>query len=193
MYVREQCLKLLQKSRTPVRPSKSFLTLALALMALSCSDDVTHTYCTKYRVMCGFAVASYPELMAVVNNAGQFGTVRASGGNIIMTSFSSSTSYSMGQNKLQEDFLFGLGGLIIGTNNFVELRAYDLACPNCDHDDRRLTLSDDGSCRCAKCGIEYDMNNDGVILDKGDGTHTHPRGLYRYPVQYDGMTVQVIN
>lgn len=164
---------------------------ALALVALSCSDDVTHTYTTKYRVMCGFAVASYPELMTVVNNAGQFGTVRASGGKIVMVGPSTSTSYTM--DALQEDFLFGLGGLIIGTNNFVELRAYDLACPNCDRADRRLTLSDDGTCRCAKCGIVYDMNNDGVILDKGDGTHSHPRGLYRYPITYDGMNVQVIN
>lgn len=170
---------------------RKWLISLLLLTTLSCSDDVTHTYTTKYRVLCDFMVASYPELMAVVNNAGQFGTVRTSGGKIIMTSPSTSQTYNM--DAVQKDFKFGLGGIILGTNNFVELRAYDLACPNCDRNNRRLTLSDDGTCSCAACGIVYDMNNDGAILDKGNGTHSSPRGLYRYPVTWDGTNVRVIN
>lgn len=171
---------------------KKLLALAVVLVMLSCSDDVTHTYCTKYRVLFGFTVASYPELMAVVNNAGQFGTLRTSNGKIIMTSPSTSNTYTM--DALQKDFKFGLGGIILGTNNFVEMRVYDLACPNCDRNDRRLTLKDDGTCSCAKCGIVYDMNNDGAILDKGNGTHSSPRGLYRYPEPvYNGMYLQVNN
>lgn len=173
------------------RIMKKLLTLMALLATLGCSDDVTHTYTTKYRVLCDFMVASYPELMAVVNNPGQFGTLRQSGGKIVMTGPSSTTSYTM--DALQSEFQFGCGGLIVGTDYYVNLRAYDLACPNCDRNDRRLTLNDDGSCQCAKCGIVYDMNNDGAILDKGNGTHSSPRALYRYPIEWDGTNVRIMN
>lgn len=176
------------------QPMGKFLPLFLSLCSLAssgCSDDVTRTYTTKYRVYCAFLVASYPELMAVVNNPGQFGTLRQSGGKIVMAGPSSTTSYTM--DALQSEFLFGCGGLVVGTDYYVNLRAYDLACPNCDRNDRRLTLNDDGTCQCAKCGIVYDMNNDGAILDRGDGTHSSPRALYRYPITWDGSYVRIIN
>ena len=41
--------------------------------------------------------------------------------------------------------------------------------------------------------IEYDLNYDGVITNRGNGTYSHPRGLYRYPITYDGLRINIIN
>ncbi len=169
------------------------LSLLLTTLLTACSDDVSSTYSTKYQVMAGFVVPSYPELMAVVNNAGQFGYVRQSGSQILMWCQSGSNSYNM--DALSKDFKYGLGGIIIGTQYDLALRVYDLACPNCDRNDRRLTLLSDGTAKCANCGIIYDLNNDGVILDRGNGLHSSPRGLYRYRIIYTEANgrVQVYN
>ena len=127
----------------------------------SCSDDISNIYSHKYRVMCGFQVVSYAELQHVVGNNGQYSSVRLVGDKIEMKSQISTTKYNL--DALSKDFQFGCAGLIIGTTQMGDLRAYDLACPNCDRSDRRLTLRDDGTAICPKCEIEYDLNYDGVI------------------------------
>lgn len=173
------------------RITKALPPLVLLLAAMACSDDVTSTYSTKYRVMCGFQVVSYAELTHVVGNFGQFASIRKSGDEIIMSAASSTTHYPL--DALSKDFRFGLGGIIVGTDRSGNYRAYDLACPNCDRAERRLTLRDDGTAKCARCGIVYDMNNDGVINNAGSGMYNRPRGLYRYPVTYDGMRLNIVN
>ena len=97
--------------------------------------------------------------------------------------------------KVQQYFSFGLGGLIVGTNFNGDNLAYDLACPYCDVASYRLSLADNGYCRCSHCGIQYDMNNYGIIASI-DSTKTYtnkPRGLYRYRITYDGTNVSVYN
>lgn len=180
---------------------KKILILFLLIAATACSDDISSTYSRKNRVICTFQVASYEELFMVMGSFGQFATVRPTGGRIEMGRIArdettgeavlKTQKYPM--DALSKDFQFGLGGLIIGTTQFGEYRAYDLACSNCDRADIRLTLRDDGTVVCSKCKIEYDCNNDGVILDKGNGQHAKPRPLYKYPVTYDGMRVSVVN
>lgn len=161
------------------------------LFAASCSDETTSTYSTKYRVMCGFAIASYAELQTTINNPGQFATIRKSGSKILMQTLTQSHEYNM--DALSAEFQFGLGGLIVGTDSWINLRAYDLACPNCDRNDRRLTLQENGEAKCGKCGIVYDLNNDGVILDKGNGLHDKPRRLYRYRITPTGTHIHISN
>ncbi|MBQ2165654.1 MAG: hypothetical protein II447_02650, partial [Bacteroidaceae bacterium] len=113
------------------------------------------------------------------------------GSQIVMKTLQSETSYNM--DALSKDFRFGLGGLIVGTDTWGNYRAFDLACPNCDRVDFRLTIGENGIVSCGKCGIKYDLNNDGVIFDKGKGTYESPRGLYRYRIAYDGMRVHITN
>jgi hypothetical protein len=169
---------------------KRLLLFLLASIALfGCTDDVTSTYSTKYRVMAGFMVASYPELMAVVNNPGQFGYIRQSGDNIVMHGPASEQRYAM--DALSKDFMFGLGGLIIGTDYYMNLRCYDLACRNCDRVDRRLTLRDDATAVCAHCGVVYNLAQDGRVEDAGNGLHEKPRSLYRYRIAYTEATGRI--
>ena len=167
------------------------LVCMMGFVSTSCSDDITSTYSQKYRVMCGFQVVSYRELINVIGNFGQFATIRQSGDKIVMKTLQSQTSYNL--DALSKDFRFGLGGIIVGTDNWGNYRAFDLACPNCDRNDYRLTLGENGVVTCGKCAIKYDLNNDGVILSKGNGTYESPRGLYRYPITYDGIRVNIIN
>ena len=160
------------------------LASLLAIFMTSCKEDVTSIYSTKYKVRCGFTVVSYPELVNCIDNYGQFTTIRQSGSNIIMKSTASTTSYAM--DAISREFYFGLSGLIVGTPTISSdgsaYRAYDLGCPNCDRASYRLTVNDNGTARCAHCGIIYDLNNDGVILDKGDSDFDKPRVLYRYNI-----------
>ncbi len=171
------------------------LVAVLTILSYSCDDDVSSVYSTKYRVRCGFNVVSYPELINCIDNLGQFTTIRKSGTNILMKSASSSNSYSL--DAISKDFLFGLGGLIIGTpvlpSDNQPYRAYDLSCPNCDRAGYRLDVSDNARATCKHCGIVYDLNRDGMIIDKGESDFDSPRVLYRYRITYDGSMVHVFN
>ena len=170
----------------------SGLLLTACLVLTSCQDVVTRVYSTKYPVRAYFTVASYPELLAVVNNGGQFGTVRQVGDQVKMTSPRSSNEYNL--DAISSTFTYGLGGLIVGTNYSLKLRAYDLACPNCDASSvRRLSLTDDGYARCPSCAMVYNLNDNGSIYSTGKGLYKKPRGLYRYGIEYNGTTVVLSN
>lgn len=169
-------------------------TLSAMQVLFSCSDELTSTYSNKDRVVCSFSVLQYTELFGVIGNYGQFASIRQSGSNIIMQSSSSKTSYSM--DATQKYFSLGLGGLIVGTSYEGEYLAYDLACPNCDRADKRLSISNDGYARCqnSKCHIQYNLNNHGVISEvPEENVHDNPRGLFRYRIAYDGQYVHVYN
>lgn len=172
-----------------------FLMMLTILAAMSCDDEISSAYSTKYRVRCGFTVVSHAELVNCIDNYGSFTTIRQSGSKIIMQSYSSTNSYNL--NAISEEYYFGLGGLIVGTPNLSSdgnpYRAYDLACPNCDRASYRLSVSDNGRAKCGHCGIVYDLNNDGVILERGTSEIQSPRALYRYRITYDGNMVHMYN
>lgn len=173
------------------------LLLVLPLFSLlSCSkDEATSTYSKREYVFCYFSVLQYTELFNVMGNYGQYATLRRHVVNgvtsITMTCDASSTDYTA--DAINKDFGYGLGGLIIGTNNYGEPMCYDLACPICDRAETRLTLNN-GYARCAKCGVSFDMNNYGVIYQTPENAELlKPRGLYRYRINFDGTTVNAYN
>ena len=181
-----------------MRKTVTSILLAVLVMSLySCDDDISSVYSTKYRVRCGFLVVSYPELVNCIDNLGQFTTIRKSGDNIVMKSSAGNSTYSLNFISYSKDFLFGLGGLIIGTpvlpSDNQPYRAYDLSCPNCDRASYRLDVSDNAHATCNHCGIVYDLNRDGMIIDKGESDFESPRVLYRYRITYDGNMVHVFN
>lgn len=165
----------------------------------SCSDDeATSTYSKREYVYCYFQTIQYAELIHVMGNLGQYATVRKKVVDgvtkIQMTSQASTNNYTA--DALTKDFGYGLGGLIVGTNNYGESMCFDLACPICDRADKRLTLysEGDGYAKCSKCGVTFDMNNYGAIYHVPEGSNlTPPRGLYRYRIRYDGSIVNAYN
>lgn len=174
------------------------LCLGLALLCLTnCKKEDflpnSSKYSTKYRVMCGFNVASYKELQPAVGGFGVFAQIRQVGSEIYMEceGVKSDPLYKM--DALQKDFRFGLGGLIIG-NDFDGIRCcFDLACPNCDQAQWRLKVQG-GQAKCNHCGIVYALQNDTYFIDgKGNGLHPDPRPLYQYHIDFNGTMVQMYN
>ena len=171
----------------------------------SCDKDdlTTNRYSTKYPVRFYYETAVSTELMNAVGNPGQFVTIRPITGKIIIANTQSETTYSLSQIGYKE-FEYGLGGLIVGTsstpnvNGGFDLVAYDLGCPNCDRKSIRLTLRDNGTTYCKSCGISYDLNNFGWILETPENCKfDKPRGLYNYRIFYTatatGMAINVNN
>ncbi len=176
---------------------KKLIVPLLCLVCLSaCSDDSTSTYSKREYVYCYFSVLQYTELFHVMGNPGQFASIRKHVTNgvtkVTMSSTGTTTDYTL--DALSKNFGFGLGGLIMGTNYHGEPLCYDLACPICDRADRRLSITTDGYAKCGKCGVTYDLNNNGVIYEKPeDADLINPRGLYRYRIRFDGTTVNAYN
>lgn len=171
------------------------LLLLLCLGFSACGDGVTSMFSNREYVFCYFDKLQYSELNHVMGNLGHYASVRKHVVNgvtkITMTCSVSSTDYNF--DALSKNFGFGLGGLIIGTNNAGEPRCYDLACPICDRADRRLSLTDDGYAKCGRCGVTFRLE-DGVIYEvPSDAQLPTRRGLYRYQIDYNGQIVNAHN
>ena len=174
---------------------------AMALITSGCEDTISSKFSHKYKVRFYFEVAQSPELYNALANPGQFVTIRqkAGTGKVRIENSLSGTDYALSSIG-STDFEYGLGGLIVGTcnllnmNNQYDIVCYDLACPNCDRADRRLTVSDDGTAQCAKCGIKYNLNGQGAIISAPSFPDDRELyALYNYPVNYNGLAVNINN
>ncbi len=177
---------------------KFFMLSLVALLSgilFSCEDELKGSFSKKNHVYCFFNSMQYPQLHNAMGNPGQYVSIRQRvlNGKTLIEMKSSIGTEQYTADALSVNFTYGLGGLIVGTNYYGEYLAYDLACSNCDRADRRLTLNDNGTAKCGKCGIVYDLNNYGVISAvEGEGSAT-PRNLYRYRINYDGTNLVVHN
>jgi hypothetical protein len=177
---------------------KRFLTLFLSLfMLIGCSDDATSMFSNREHVYCTFDVLRSDVLFNVMGNYGQFASIRrrvVEGKTQIELVSNTGLKGYYPLDKLVDNFGLGLGGLIVGTNNFGEPLCYDLACPICDRVDKRLTLTSDGYAKCGKCSVIFDLNNLGVIYKiPEDADLPVKRGLYRYRIKYNGQIVNAYN
>lgn len=176
------------------------LPLTIIIITAAClwaCDDSYSEFSKKYPVNFSYMVSASQQLFTTMGNYGQFCTIRRETSNgkteIVMTNTLGTGRYTI--NETQKYFNYGLGGLIVGTNIYGQHLAYDLACPNCDRNTRRLSLGDAGYATCKQCGLTYDMNNLGVITSK-DSTarpQTDARGMLRYRITYNGTTITVYN
>ncbi len=177
---------------------KKFIIAVICICGLiSCKEDISSTYSTKYPVRFYFEVAGSTELYNAMGNPGQFVTIKPLNGKVIITNSIGSNEYSLSQVGYSE-FEYGLGGLIVGTSsspnmsNGYDCVAYDLACPNCNRQSYRLTVNDNGTALCSHCGNSYDLNNYGWIISVTDDSKEY-RGLYRYRIVYNGVAINVNN
>lgn len=169
------------------------LTCIVGMCLSACSDDVTSTYSKKNLVQCDFTVPGlYAELNGIVGSYGQVVSVQPSANVLKLRSVSGGNDYT--RDATQRYFMFGLGGILVGTDFEGTYVAYDLACPNCDRADRRLSIGENNEVRCGHCKIKYSINYGGVIVEVPEGCiHKSPRGLYRYHIVYDGMYFHIYN
>ena len=176
----------------------SLYTTALVLVfAFLCACDNHSEFSKKYPVNFTYMVTASQQLFGTMGNYGQFCSIRRETNNgkteIVMTNSSGTGRYTI--DATQKYFNYGLGGLIVGTNIYGEHLAYDLACPSCDRNTRRLTLRDNGFAICNHCGLTYDMNNHGVISSRDSTARPQPdaRGMLRYHITYNGTHITVYN
>ncbi len=166
----------------------------LSIVLTSCGDE---QYSTQYQVRFYMEVNQSAELINAIGNPGQFVTIRQKAGKVRIENELGGNDYNLSYIGANE-FLYGLGGLIVGTTNMLNMNggldivAYDLACPTCNRAERRLSVKN-GKAKCARCGLSYDLNNNGVIIDAVDSTLVNTRALYRYRVVYNGIAINVFN
>ncbi len=176
---------------------KVIISILPLLMLFGCSDDATSTFSNREHVYCAFDVLRSDVLFNVMGNYGQFASVRkrvVDGKTQIELISNSGLKGYYPLDQLSNNFGLGLGGLIVGTNNFGETLCYDLSCPICDRADRRLTFTNGGYAKCGKCGVTFDLNNNGAIYQVPENADLPTRrGLYRYRINYNGQIVNAYN
>ncbi|MBO4451696.1 MAG: leucine-rich repeat domain-containing protein [Bacteroidaceae bacterium] len=160
-------------------------------------SSVAAIYSNREHVYCAFDVLRSDVLFYVMGNYGQFASIRKrvveDKTQIELVSSSGLKGYYP-LDQLSINYGLGLGGLIVGTNIYGEALCYDLACPICDRADRRLSLTNEGYAKCAKCGVIFDLNNLGAIYQiPEDADLPVKRGLYRYRINFNGQIVNAYN
>ena len=167
---------------------KKAITLFLILIGVACNRSY-EVYSTKYPVSFSCDISQSP--FNKVQTSGYFLTVRPT---------PAKDGYKVREPDGREHtipytevhsrvFSFGLAGLIIGKPYFGDggYYAYDLGCPQCDRASTYLTVSEEGTATCAKCGTTYDLNNGGMAK-AGDS-----RPLYRYRTSLSEHRLMVHN
>lgn len=168
---------------------RGLFLISLLLLAASCQKDSYNRFCTKYKVYfsCETDISPYNQVLT----PGRFLSVKKNNGLLILTDCDGETRKEPMSDNNNRMFMLGLGGLIIGTPVFDnDIRAYDLACPECDESKTTLKVSFKGSATCSKCGGQWDLNTDGTCINT-DGKERRP--LYRYPTSYINGVFKVSN
>ncbi len=166
------------------------ITAILALAA--CNDDSNSS---GYPVSFNCDATIYPY--NIVQGYGQYITVtRSKNGTAYKVTYNEGReqkelTVNLSAIQLQTGvFHYGLGGLIIGTPSAFDGNkwAFDLACPNCDSRNRKLTIEESiGHAHCTTCGCKYDLNSGGIPIEGKS------RPLWRYRVMENGPNIIVMN
>lgn len=102
------------------------------------------------------------------------------------------TDFQYGSDSYK-NYMFGLGGLIIGTPALDQgnIWCFDLACPICNVSSSKLQVdNENGKCSCSKCKSIFDLDNSGFVLET---TSDNPHPLYRYPVSLNNTYLIIRN
>lgn len=171
---------------------RGLLLLSLLFIATSCEKKGYSKFSTRYKVYytCETGVSPFNQL----TTPGRFLSVRKSGALLIITDADGESRKEPLSDSNNRTFMFGLSGLIIGTptfnNDFSEIFAYDLGCPECDAANKRLKFDITGTATCSECGGSWNLNADGTPVNT-DGRKLPP--LYRYPTKYTNGLLKVSN
>lgn len=168
---------------------RRFLLVLSLLLATACERNSYSTFSYRNKVFysCELTKSPYNQL----TTPGRFLSVRKGDGVIIITD-SDGNRYEEPLTAIQNStFIFGLGGLIIGTPTFnnddMSIWAYDLGCPECNSPGTRLKFDLSGNATCKKCGGSWSLNSSGFPTDDKSRT------LYRYPTTFNNGILTVSN
>lgn len=176
------------------------LTVSTLFFVASCSsDDVEDTY-SRYRAYFRYdnvMTAAAAPLHNALTGIGDFCSVYTAGNYLyLQTATTAAQPIPLNDVAYYQSFI-AISGFIIGRTNVPDMTtgelvlvAFDLACPNCYHDDdvsKRLALQENGVVYCSRCKRTYDLNNLGLISSGERG-----RKLERYHIAYNGSTTVLV-
>lgn len=167
--------------------------LAGTMFFFSCTGSFD-MYCRQYAVYYTADITKEPY--NYIQSPHQYITVRRNSRNGTVETTkpdgSVQTDYQYGSDQYK-NFMFGLGGLIIGTPALDQgnIWCFDLACPICNSAAARLDIDNvNGKCTCPKCKSAFDLDNSGFVLETSSDD---PRPLFRYPVTLSGTNLIIRN
>ncbi len=152
------------------------LFTATLLILASCYESPFSSYPVHF--VFDSTVSPYNQALT----PGQYICVR-SGSNIgqyrLIDALGKEYTMNIPQIQMHNPFLYGLGGLIIGTPNACDnnLWAFDWACPNCDRARHRIEIDRVmGHATCPNCGVKFDLNSGGIAIEGAS------RPLWQYKI-----------
>lgn len=168
---------------------RGFILFSLLLLATACEKNSYSTFSTRNKVF--FSCETFQSPYNQLSTPGRFLSIRRGDGKLIITD-SDGNKYEEPLTAVQSgSFIFGLGGLILGTPTFnndnMSIWAYDLGCPECDSPGTRLKFDLTGNASCSKCGGTWSLNTSGFPTDDKS------RPLYRYPTSFNNGILTVSN
>lgn len=173
------------------------LTVTLGLPSCESSDSI---FCRLPAYFIMDNVLQAPVLYTSLQSMGEFCTIRAIGNKYEFASPTQRTPSYVNATQLSNmsGFYMGLNGFVVGLPHIPEMGydhsrvvCYDLACPNCYHNNnvaKRMVLQEGGYTHCATCSRTYNLNDMGLVM-KGEAG----KPLFRYRVSYAAHTLVINN
>jgi hypothetical protein len=178
---------------------KKALAVILGLAVLcGCSDSDSYTKYSRYKAdFTYFYVQTATPLKNALYSPGIYCTIRLGiDKKLRFQTLTEELALPVTATNYYQNYVC-ISGFIVGYSNLIEVGAdnlsqvcYDLACPNCYHDDaisRELTLKENGYAYCSRCKRTYSLNNMGMIEAGESG-----RPLERYHISLPDQNRMVI-
>lgn len=182
--------------------SRSLLPLLLACCSLAaCTDDAESPYETEHKAFLRIDdLTGAPLLRAALQSPGMFCTITTNNARHTITAPDGRTN-TLNLTAVEQSYgrTESICGFIVGMPSVPDMNgtwyniAFDLACPNCFHEDlisKPLVFSSATSAtvECRRCGHIYDLENRGMVI-AGEKN----RQLCRYHVRYEGNRLEIQN
>ena len=173
--------------------------LAVCTVLLSaCDTETVESKYSKYRASFSLSpINTISPLSNALTSFGEFCTITANTRQYIFTSLTKSQPVNRDAYTGYKTYIC-IGGFVVGRSSQTELGTadypvvcYDLACPNCYHDDmiaKNMTLESGGRISCPRCHRIYDLNNGGLVVSGNKG-----RKLERYRISCTDNAIMIAN
>ena len=160
------------------------------LLFSACNSDDAYTTYSRYKASFIYeSVTTTTPLLHALTGPGEFCTIKnVVGKQLVFASLSQSQTVNVSAAAIYQRFVC-ICGFIVGKPYTIEIGyddlrpvCFDLACPNCYHDDaiqRDLALQEGGFAYCSRCERRYNLNNLGIVEGAPTG-----KPLERYRIIY---------
>ncbi len=174
------------------------LIAVFALLTTACDSDTVESKYSKYRASFSLSpINTIAPLNSALSTYGEFCTITADANHYYFRTLTNSLPVNRDAFSAYKTYIC-IGGFVVGRSTQTELGTsdypvvcYDLACPNCYHEDmiaKNMTLENGGRVSCSRCSRTYDLCNEGLVVSGNKG-----RKLERYRISYSSTAIMISN